>query len=278
MAPRSIWSGAISFGLVNIPIKLVTAVRKQNVSFRELRGEDNSRIRHKKVAQEDGEIVEQSEIVKGYEIAPDRYVVISPEELKALNPKASRSIDLEDFVDIHEIDPIFFDSPYYLLPEPNAMKPYKLLHEALVKSEKVGIARFVLRSKQYLAAIRPIGDALAVSTMVYDDEVIKVESFADSLPGDDVEVSDREVLMAEQLIESLTSDWTPEKYKDTYREEVLGLIEQKAAGEEIVAAPEAERESGDVVDLMAALEASLKAAKGGEGDKKKKRKPAKKSA
>lgn len=258
--PRAIWSGAISFGLVNIPIKLVTAVSKKNVGFRELRREDGARIRHKKVAGEDDTPVTSADLVKGYEISPDKYVVIDPAELKGLNPKASRTIEIEDFVDLADIDPIYFDSPYYLVPGDTAAKPYKLLHTAMTQSGKAGIARFVLRTKQYLAVMRPIGDAIGVSTMVYSDEVVPTSQL-DGLPGEDVEITDRELAMAEQLIESLSAKWEPEKYRDTYREEVLAMIERKAEGQEVIMAPESEQESGDVVDLMAALEASLAAAK-----------------
>ena len=258
--PRSIWTGAISFGLVNIPIRLVTAVDDRSVRFRQIRKGDNSRIRHRRVAQADGEEVAQSDIVKGYELAPDQYVVIEPEELKALDPKASRTIDIEDFVELADIDPIYFDSSYYLVPQDTAAKPYRLLHEAMRASGKAAVARFVLRSKQYLAVLRPLGDAIAVSTMVYHDEVVPT-SRLDGLPDEDVEVDDRELRMAEQLIDSMTSPWEPEKYEDTYRHKVLELIEQKAAGQEVVSVPDAEKESGDVVDLMAALEQSLQAAK-----------------
>lgn len=258
--PRAIWSGAISFGLVNIPIKLVTAVEDKSVGFRQIRRGDNSRIRHRRVAQADGEEVTQEDIVKGYEVAPDRYVVIDPAELKALDPKATRTIDIEDFVELAEIDPIYFDSSYYLVPQDTAAKPYRLLHEAMRSSGKAAIARFVLRSKQYLAVLRPLGDAIAVSTMVYHDEVVPTARL-DGLPGEDVELNERELAMAQQLVESMTTAWEPEKYTDTYRQKVLELIEQKAQGEDVVAVPDAEKEAGDVVDLMAALEQSLQAAK-----------------
>lgn len=258
--PRAIWSGAISFGLVNIPIKLVTAVNRRNVSFREIRRGDGSRIRHRRVAAADGEEVPTDDIVKGYEIAPDRYVVVEPSELKALDPKGTRTIDIEDFVDLADIDPIFFDSSYYLLPTETAAKPYRLLHQAMQQTGKAAVARFVLRTKQYLAVIRPLGDALAVSTMVYADEVIQADQL-DGIPSDDLEVSDRELVMATQLIESMAAAWEPEKYRDEYRVRVLELIDRKAGGEDVVTVPDEEREAGELVDLMSALEASLQAAK-----------------
>jgi DNA end-binding protein Ku len=268
--PRAIWSGAVSFGLVNIPIKLVTAVNRKNVSFREIRRSDSSRIRHRKVASADGEEVSQDEIVKGYEIAPDRYVVVDPSELKALDPKSTRTIEIEDFVDLADIDPIFYDSSYYLVPGDTAAKPYKLLHTAMTESGKAAVARFVLRTKQYLALVRPLGDALAVSTLVFSDEVIPTEKL-EGLPDEDVELSEKELEMARQLIASMESDWEPDKYRDQYRERVLEMIEKKAEGEEIVSVPDDEKEAGDVVDLMAALEASLAKKKSGA------KKPAKKS-
>lgn len=258
--PRAIWTGAISFGLVNIPIRLVTAVEDKSISFRQIRRGDHSRIRHRRVAAADGEEVSQDQIVKGYEVAPDHYVVIDPEELRALDPKASRTIDIEDFVELADIDPIYFDSSYYLVPQETAAKPYRLLHEAMARSGKAAVARFVLRTKQYLAVLRPIGDAIAVSTVVYHDEVVPTSQL-DGVPGDDVELSDRELKMAEQLVESMTTDWEPARYEDTYRQMVVELIEQKAEGQEIVAVPADEKEAGEVVDLMAALEESLQAAK-----------------
>lgn len=257
--PRSIWSGSISFGLVNIPIKLVTAVDSKDVSFRQIRRSDNSRIRYRKVAEVDEEEVTNDEIVKGYEVATDRYIVIEPDELKSLDPKKSRTIDIADFVDLDDIDPIYYDSSYYLVPQETAAKPYLLLHEAMTASGKAAVARFVMRTKEYLVVIRPLGAALAVSTLTYDDEIIKPGRL--DLPDrDDLEVSEAEVRMAEQLIESMTTDWEPERYTDSHREKILALIEAKADGQDIATPPEVE-EGGEVVDLMAALEQSLQAAK-----------------
>ena len=263
--PRAIWNGAISFGLVNIPVKLVTATQSKSVRFREIRRGDNSRVRHRKVAAADGEEVTSDQIVKGYEIAPDRYVVIDPEELKALDPERSRAIDIEDFVDLADIEPLQYESSYYLVPGDVSGKSYELLRRAMEETGKAGVARFTLRSKQYLAVLRPVGKALAVSTLLYHDEVVSPEQL-DGLP-DDVEVADRELTMATSLIESMTADWDPTRYDDEHRKRVLELIEAKADGEDVARAPDTEREAGDVVDLMAALEASLSAAKaGGDGD------------
>jgi DNA end-binding protein Ku len=260
VVPRAMWSGAISFGLVNIPVKLVTAVDRKTVRFREIRRSDSSRIRHRKVAEADGEEVRSDELVKGYEIAPDRYVVLDPEELRALDPKRSRTIEIEDFVDLADIDPLQFESSYYLVPGETAGKSYELLRRAMAETGKAGIARFTLRTKQYLAVLRPVGPALAVSTLLYHDEVLAPSDLG-NLP-EDVELSDRELTMATSLIESMATEWDPSAYEDDHRKQVLALIERKAEGEEITVVPEAEREAGDVVDLVAALEASLAAAKG----------------
>ncbi|GGI05474.1 non-homologous end joining protein Ku [Egicoccus halophilus] len=260
--PRAIWNGAISFGLVNIPVKLVTATQSKKVSFREVRRGDNSRIRHRKVAANDGEEVTQDQIVKGYEIAPDRYVVLDPDELKALDPGRSRAIDIEDFVDLADIEPLQYESSYYLLPGEMGGKSYELLRRAMQETGKAGVARFTLRSKQYLAVLRPVGPALAVSTLLYHDEVVSPAQL-DGLP-EDVEVADRELTMASSLIESMTVAWDPTRYEDEHRQRVLELIERKAEGEDLAEASTPERDAGDVVDLMAALEASLSAAKAGD--------------
>jgi DNA end-binding protein Ku len=259
--PRSIWTGAISFGLVNVPVKLYSAVSKKTVRFHQLHEADGVRIQQKRFCPADGEEVPYDEIVKGYEISPDRYVVITPDELEALEPRKTKTIDIEDFVSLEEIDPLYYDHPYYLLPGQGAQKPYKLLVEAMRQANKVAIARVVIRSKEQLVAIRPVGGVLAMASMNFADEVVDPDSF-DEAPGDDIETRKREVEMAQQLIESLTSEFDPSKYHDTYRERVLEMIEAKAEGQEIAVQP-AEEEAAPVPDLMAALEASLAAAKKG---------------
>jgi DNA end-binding protein Ku len=263
--PRSIWTGAISFGLVNVPVKLYSAVSKKTVRFHQLHETDGVRIQQKRICPADGEEVAWDDIVKGYEISPDRYVVVTSEELEALDPKKTKTIDIEEFVDLEDIDPLYYDHPYYLLPGQGAAKPYKLLADAMKDAGKVAIARVVIRTKEQLVAIRPLGDVLAMATMNFADEVVDPDSF-DEAPGDDVDTTKRELDMARQLIESLTADFDPEKYHDEYREAVLDMIERKAEGEEIVLQPAEEPEK--VPDLMAALEASLAAAKedgGGNG-------------
>jgi DNA end-binding protein Ku len=256
--PRSIWTGAISFGLVNVPVKLYSAVSKKTVRFHQLHEKDGVRIQQKRVCPADGEEVSYDEIVKGYEITPEQYVVVTPEELEAIEPRKTKTIDIEDFVSLDDIDPIFYDHPYYLLPGTGAAKPYKLLLTAMEESSKVAIARVVIRQKEQLVAIRPTGDILTMETMNFADEVIPHDRF-DEAPGDDVETAEREIDMARQLIESLSGEFDPSKYKDTYRERVLELIEQKAEGKEIAVQPAEEPQP--VPDLMAALEASVQAAR-----------------
>jgi DNA end-binding protein Ku len=256
--PRSIWTGAISFGLVNVPVKLYSAVSKKTVRFHQLHESDGVRIQQKRVCPADGEEVSFDQIVKGYEITPDQYVVVTPEELEAIEPRKTKTIDIEDFVDLEDIDPIFYDHPYYLLPGTGAAKPYKLLVTAMEDAGKVAIARVVIRQKEQLVAIRPTGDLLTMETMNFADEVIPHDRF-DEAPGADVDTNKREVDMARQLIESLSAEFDPSKYTDTYRERVLELIEQKAEGKEIAVQPTEEPQ--EVPDLMAALEASVNAAR-----------------
>jgi DNA end-binding protein Ku len=256
--PRPIWTGSISFGLVNVPVRLVTATSAKDVRFHQLHGTDGARIQQKRVCAVDGEEVPYEEIVKGYELAPGQYVVIEPEELATLDPEASHSIDLEEFVDLDQIDPIYFEKAYYLIPDKRAEKPYALLVEAMTRTNKVGLARFVMRTKQYLAALRAKDNALVLSTMLFDDEVVPLAGL-EGVP-DDVELSDREVAMAEQLVSSLATDFEPAKYHDDYRQRVLDLIQAKAEGQ-VIAAPPVTESATPVVDLVAALEASLAAAK-----------------
>jgi DNA end-binding protein Ku len=253
--PSAIWTGSISFGLVTVPVRLVSATRSQDVRFNQLEAETGARIRYRRVSEQTGEEVPNDQIVKGYELEPGRYVVIEGDELAALKPKASRQIEIEDFVDLSEIDPVYFEQPYYLIPDKDSEKAYRLLADVMREENKVAIGRFVLRSKEALVAIRPIDGALCLETMRYADEVLE--------PGREVEIpeagaapTERELDMARQLVNTLAGPFDPEKYRDEYREEVLALIDRKAAGEEVVASPTQE-EPAKVLDLMAALEASL---------------------
>ena len=272
------WSGAISFGLVNVPIKLYSAVSKKTVRFHQLNGETGSRIAQKRVDSVTGEEVPYENLVKGYELTKDRYVLITPDELETLEPEKSRTIDIEDFVDLSEIDPVYYDHPYYLVPDKGAAKAYGLLLNAMKESGRVAIARVILRSKEQLVAIRPghEGTVLLMETMIFADEVVPTGDI-DGLPeAEELQVSEREVAMAQQLIESLVTDFEPERYKDEYREKVLELIERKASGEEITAAPEAPAPA-KVPDLMAALEASLAAVRTDDDDKPKRKSSSKAS-
>jgi DNA end-binding protein Ku len=258
--PRSIWSGAISFGLVNVPVKLYSAVSRKTVRFNQLNEKTGNRIQQKRVDPETGDEVPFEQIVKGFELTKDRYVIITPDELDALDPERSRTIQIEDFVDQEDIDPIYYDHPYYLVPDKGAEKAYGLLLNAMEASGKVAIARVVLRSKEQLVAIRPAGDLLMMETMIFHDEVVPHDDIDDLPDSKSLKVSDREVKMAQQLIDSLSSEFEPSKYRDEYRDKVLDLIERKAQGEEIAVQPEAPAPA-KVPDLMAALEASLAAVK-----------------
>jgi DNA end-binding protein Ku len=259
------WSGAISFGLVNVPVKLYSAVSRKTVRFHQLNQETGVRIQQKRVDPTSGNEVPYDQIVKGFELTKDRYVVITPEELEALDPERSRTIDIEDFVDLADIDPVYYDHPYYLVPDKGAAKAYGLLFGAMEKAGKVAIARVVLRSKEQLVAIRPSGDLLMMETMIFHDEVVPHDEIDELPDAKDLKASARELKMAQQLIDSLSSEFEPERYRDEYRDKVLDLIERKASGEEIAVQPEAP-EPAKVPDLMAALEASLAAVKDDDGD------------
>lgn len=259
--PRPIWSGAISFGLVNVPVKLFSAVKSKTVSFNQIDSRSGSRIKYQKVSAADGSEVPGEAIVKGYELPSGQYVLVDDAELAALDPEASRTIEIEEFVELDQIDPIFYDNAYYVAPDKATAKPYALLARAMEETGKVGIARFVMRSKQYLCAIRPADGRLMLSTMVYADEVNDPAEIPELEAAENAELSDKELTMAKQLVESLAADFGPERFEDTYREKVLDLIERKAAGETgLVEVPEIEP-SDKVIDLMAALEQSVKDAK-----------------
>jgi DNA end-binding protein Ku len=260
---RAIWSGTISFGLLNVPVKLYSAVARRGIALRELRESDGARIKHRRVAEGTDEEVPYGEIVKAFEITPDRYVPLTKDEMAALAPEKTRAIEVQDFVDLDQIDPIYFDSPYYLGPAEGAEKAYSLLAKAMQESGKVAIARFVFRNKEHLAALRPGDGVLTLTTMRFGDEVVPPAELEDVLPEGKQKVAEREVKMAEQLIESLTTDFDPSAYRDEYREELLGLIERKAEGKDVLAAPAPEEpQPTSAPDLMAALEESIAAVKG----------------
>ncbi len=253
--PRPIWNGTVSFGLVSVPVKVVTATKSQDVRFNQLEEGTGARIRYRKVSEATGEEVPNERIQKGFEVAPGQYVVVNEDEMTALAPKASRMVEIEDFVDLDDIDPIYFEQPYYLAPDQAGAKAYRLLVEAMSELRKVAIGRVVMRSKESLVAIRPLDGVLCMETMRYADEVIpahEVVPEVDEVPAP----SERELEMARQLVTALSGEFDPQKYHDEYREQMVELIERKAAGEEIVAEPQVE-EPGKVLDLMAALEQSL---------------------
>jgi DNA end-binding protein Ku len=259
--PRSIWTGAISFGLVTVPVRVYSAVQRKTVRFNQLNGATGNRISQRRVDAITGDEVPYEDLVKGYEIAPDRYLLVSPDELEALDPAKTRTIDIEDFVELADIDPIFYDHPYYLAPGPGGAKPYRLLLDAMAATGKVGIARVVIRQKEALVALRPMGDVLGMATMLFADEVVDPERLEDVPSPADVQTTDRELKVAKQLVETLAAPFDPAKYRDEHREAVLALVERKAAGEEVRVA-EAPVAAAPAPDLMAALQASLAAVRG----------------
>lgn len=298
---QAVWRGSLSFGLVNIPVKVYNATSPKDIRFREIQGETGRRIRHRRTVEPDentassrppsppdeGTIhsgngsdearataetspppggqrleVPQAEVVKGYEVAPDRYVTLSTEDLASIAPEQTHSIEIEEFVDLAEIDPVFFERSYYVTPQPGAggERPYWLLRQAMERAGKVGIARFVLRTKEYLTAIRPHSDALVLETLFYADEVRDPGELRIPPP---VDVPRREVEMAERFIAALSATWDPGRYEDRYRERILELVRSKEGATEIVEAPAATLPK--VSDLMAALKASVEQAKADRG-------------
>src|SRR5438128_7050486 len=235
--PRAIWTGAISFGMVTVPVRLFSAVNRKTVRFHQLSQKTGARIMQRRVDSVSGDEVPYESIVKGYELAPDRYVVVEPAELDSLQPEKTKTIDIEDFVELSQIDPIFYDHPYYLAPGPGGAKPYRLLLEAMRETGKVAIARVVIRAKEQLVAIRPMGEVLGMATMLFADEILPPDRLDELPAADGAKTNKREVEIAKQLVGSLASDFKPDKYHDTYREQVLELIERKAHGEEIAVQP-----------------------------------------
>jgi DNA end-binding protein Ku len=263
---RAIWTGAISFGMVTVPVKMYSAVNRKTVRFHQLSGKTGVRISQKRVDPQSGEEVPYEDIVKGYELAPDRYVVIEPGELETLQPKKTKTIEIEEFVELSQIDPVYYDHPYYLAPGPGGAKPYRLLLEAMRDTGKVAIARVVIRSKEQLVAVRPIGDALGMATMLFADEVLAPDRMDELADVAEIKTTKRELDIAKQLIDSLAGAFAPEKYSDTYRADVLAMIERKAQGEQIAVQPAPEEATAPAPDLMSALKASLEAVRAREGD------------
>ncbi|MGY1827703.1 MULTISPECIES: non-homologous end joining protein Ku [unclassified Blastococcus] len=256
---RAIWTGALAFGLVNVPVGLYSATEDKSVHFNQFERGTSSRIRYKRINEDTGEEVDYDDIVKGEDIGDGRYVIVTPEELEEIEPGRSRVIDISDFVDVSEIDPIYYDRTYYLAPQDEqAHRAYALLLQAMERAGRVAVATFVMRSKQYLAAVRPQGDVLTLETMYFADEVRDPLEEIEQLPVRHSFAS-RDLDMAVSLIDSMTTEWDPTNYRDTYRERVEELIEAKRRGEEVVTQGEPETAS-NVVDLMSALRASVEAA------------------
>lgn len=253
---RPIWRGSISFGLVNVGVSAHAAVRDHDVHFHQLLRGTGERIRHRKVVEGSSKEVDADEIELGFEISKGRYVTFDPDEIAALRPASTRSIDITDFVALADIDPIYYERTYWLVPDDKGERAYQLLLAAMEMRERVGIGSVVMRTKQYLAAVRPLDGALAMSTMRFADEVVP-KSKVDGLPSKRTKPPARELQMATLLLDGLASDWHPEQYRDTYTADVRKLIKAKDAGKQIVAAAEPEAPSANVVDLMEALQASL---------------------
>jgi DNA end-binding protein Ku len=271
--PRAMWKGAISFGLVTIPVAVYPATEEKTLRFNQLHDEDGGRIRYKRVCEKDGEEVTFEHIVKGYEVEKDRYVVLTDEDVNAIPVESSRAIDIHRFVDLDEIDPVMFKKSYYLVPEETGAKAYALLREAMADDGRVGIAKVSFRDKEHLAALRFKDEAFVLETMYWPDEIREAD-----FGGVDVsaKIRGQELEMAKQLIESLSGEWNPEEYSDEYREALLQIVEAKLNGQEIeVVAPEP---TAKVVDLMEALKASVAAAKKEADEPAPSRKPAAKKA
>jgi DNA end-binding protein Ku len=260
------WTGTIGFGMVTVPVKLYSAVDRKTVRFHQLSGKSGVRVAQKRVDPTSGEEVPYEDIVKGYELAPDRYVVIEPSELEGLEPKKTKTIEIEEFVDLSQIDPVYYDHPYYLAPGAGGAKPYRLLLEAMRETGKVAIARVVIRSKEQLVAVRPMGQALGMATMLFADEVLAPERLDEVAEAAEVKTTKRELDVAKQLVDSLAGDFDPDSFHDSYRQQVLALIERKAQGKAIAVQPPPEEVAAPAPDLMSALKASLEAVRAREGD------------
>jgi DNA end-binding protein Ku len=255
---RSLWTGSINFGLVNVPVKAFTAVRDHDVHFHQLDKKSGSRIRYRKVAEETGKEVKNDDIVLGFEVRNGRYVTFDDTEMEALRPEKTRTIEVSDFVELAQIDPIYYENTYWLVPDgEGAKKSYQLLVAAMEEEQQVGIGTVVLRDKQHLAAVRPLDGVLAMSTMRFADEVVE-RSEIEGLPRR-AKPDAKALKMAKQLISGLSGEWNPDQYHDTYTEELRKRITAKNSGKQVV--EEAEKPAAKVLDLMAALEASVDAAK-----------------
>ncbi len=264
---RAIWKGSISFGLVNIPIALYPATRRENLKFRLLRDGDLSPVNYKRVAEKDGKEVPWEKIVKGYEYEKGKFVVLSEKDFQRVDLEATQTVDIQDFVDVEDIDPMYFYKPYYLEPQKGGDKAYVLLRETLEKTKKVGIAKVIIKTRQYLAGVKPLKHVLVLELMHFAEELADGEKL--NVPKNSSEPGKRESDMAKALVESMTSEWDPKKYKDDYRDALMDVIEEKveSGGEEIEEKPKAKKPSSKVIDLVAVLQQSL-AETEGKGKKK----------
>jgi len=248
----SVWSGYLTFGLISMPVKLFSGARSSGISFNMLHRDDLSRLKQQYVCLADGKVVERSEIVKGYEYRKDEYVVIEPEEIKKIEPKTAKTMEILEFVKTSEVDPVFFESSYYMLPDEAGRRPYALLTKAMEESEYVAIAKLTMHNREYTVFLRPHEGGMMLHTMYYEEEVRKVEGFG----APDVELKDAEVKVAHQLIEALAAEWDPEKYHDSFQDNLKNLIQTKLEGGKITEV-EKPRKLAPVVDLMSALKQSL---------------------
>jgi len=248
----SVWSGYLTFGLISMPVKLFSGARSSGISFNMLHRDDLSRLKQQYVCLADGKVVERSDIVKGYEYRKDEYVVIEPEEIKKIEPKTAKTMEILEFVKADEVDPVFFESSYYMIPDEAGRRPYALLTKAMTESEYVAIAKLTMHNREYTVFLRPHDGGMMLHTMYYEEEIRKVEGFG----APDVELKEAEVKVANQLIEALATDFDPEKYHDTFQENLKKLIQAKLEGGTI-AEVEKPKKLAPVVDLMSALKQSL---------------------
>jgi DNA end-binding protein Ku len=264
---RAIWKGSISFGLVNIPIALYPATRREDLKFRLLRGSDLSPVNYKRVAEKDGKEVPWDQIVKGYEYEKGKFVVLDEKDFQRVDLEATQTVDIQDFVDVDEIDPMYFYKPYYLEPQKGGDKAYVLLRETLAKTKKVGIAKVIIKTRQYLAGVKPLEHTLVLELMHFAEELADPEKL--NVPKRSAEPGKREIDMAKALVESMSAAWDPTKYKDDYRDALLDVIEEKveSGGKEIAEKPKEKKPSSKVIDLVAVLQESLAKAQS-EGKKK----------
>jgi DNA end-binding protein Ku len=266
---RGIWSGAISFGLINIPVSIMSPKQEEKISFRMLDKRDYSPIGYKQYNKATGKDIDRKDIVKGYEYERNQYVIITDEDFKAANPKQTQTIDIQDFIDVDDVDPLLFEKPYYLVPGKNGEKGYKLLRQVLERTERIAIAQFVLRNKQHLVAIMARGDYLILEVLRFAHEIKEIEEadFLDDIDLGKVKISERELKMAEDLVEGMTTEWNPKKYKDTYQEDLMKRIEARVKAGELETAPEVEERvkatNTNVVNLTSLLEQSLRTASKG---------------